>query len=214
MYAMLLMQMFTGKDYQSMTNSEKCCENDLSNLQEISPELKCIIYECLHAQDKTLQREEDRYDFEISRQINRELNMQNGGTDADFLEQEAFKDMMQIEANKAEKEEQKMNRLVQRKRPNPMANAKNYEQENARMGVTHEVDLILQEIDKSKAKAQYDKGMVGFSQDLGAVKKAKEQRYLTVQGLLNHPYFIMINEADISIVIDEFEKLQSQGDYE
>jgi hypothetical protein len=34
-----------------------------------------------------------------------------------------------------------------------MANAKNYEQENARMGVTHEVDLILQEIDKSKAKA-------------------------------------------------------------
>ena len=49
MYAMLLMQMFTGKDYQSMSNSEKCCENDLSNLQEISPELKCIIYECLHA---------------------------------------------------------------------------------------------------------------------------------------------------------------------
>lgn len=56
---------------------------------------------------------------------------------------------------------------------------------------------------------QYDKGLIGFTQDLsGSIKKAKETRYLTVQGLLNHPYFISINEADISIVIDEFEKLQ------
>lgn len=39
------------------------------------------------------------------------------------------------------------------------------------------------------------------------VKKEKEQRFLTIQGLLDHPYFIAINEADISIVIDEFEKL-------
>jgi hypothetical protein len=56
MYAMLLMQMFTGKDYHSMgeTHSLRNCEQDLSYLQEISPELKCIIYECLHAQDKTL----------------------------------------------------------------------------------------------------------------------------------------------------------------
>lgn len=77
------------------------------------------------------------------------------------------------------------------------------------MGITHEVDLILDQIDKKeKAKKQYDKGMVGFTQDLGSIKKAKEARYLTVQGLLNHPYFIQINEADISIVIDEFEKLQ------
>lgn len=30
-----------------------------------------------------------------------------------------------------------------------------------------------------------------------------------MQGLLDHPYFIQINEADISSVIDEFEKLQS-----
>jgi len=39
------------------------------------------------------------------------------------------------------------------------------------------------------------------------VKKEKEQKFLTIQGLLDHPYFISINEADISIVIDEFEKL-------
>lgn len=140
--------------------------------------------------------------------------MQNGGRDEDFLEQEAFKDMMKLEASKTDKEEEQINRLVQRKRTNPTANAKNYEVENARMGVTHEVDLILEEINKNKARSQYDKGMVGFTQDLGSVKKVKETRYLTVQGLLNHPYFIMINEADISIVIDEFEKLQSVGGYE
>jgi hypothetical protein len=46
-----------------------------------------------------------------------------------------------------------MQRLVSRKRENPTANAKNFEIENARMGVTHEVDLILQEIDKTKARA-------------------------------------------------------------
>ena len=39
------------------------------------------------------------------------------------------------------------------------------------------------------------------------MKKEKEQKFLTVKGLLDHPFFIKINEADISIVIDEFEKL-------
>ncbi len=51
------------------------------------------------------------------------------------------------------------------------------------MGVAHEVDLILQEIDKNQAKQQYDRGMVGFTQDLGSIKKVKESKYLTVQGL-------------------------------
>lgn len=27
-----------------------------------------------------------------------------------------------------------------------------------------------------------------------------------MQGLLNHPYFIAINEADIAVIIDEFER--------
>ena len=42
-------------------------------------------------------------------------------------------------------------------------------------------------------------------------KKEKEQKFLTIKGLLDHPYFISVNEADISIVIDEFEKLQQPG---
>ncbi len=76
------------------------------------------------------------------------------------------------------------------------------------MGISHEVDLLLDKMEKQTAKNQYDKGMIGFTQDVGAVKKQKDLKYLTVQGLLNHPYFIQINEADISTVIDEFEKLQ------
>jgi hypothetical protein len=43
------------------------------------------------------------------------------------------------------------------------------------------------------------------------VKKAKETKFLTIKGLLEHPYFIEINEADISIIIDEFESFQAQN---
>lgn len=60
--------MLTNHDY-TLTNerqSMKMIENDLNRL-EIDSELKCILYECLHAQDKTLKREEDRYNFEIAR---------------------------------------------------------------------------------------------------------------------------------------------------
>ena len=67
--------------------------------------------------------------------------------------------------------------------------------------------LAKEEAD-DREKEKYEKELIGFSQDVGVVKKEKETRYLTIQGLLDHPYFIAINEADISIVIDEFEKLQ------
>lgn len=77
------------------------------------------------------------------------------------------------------------------------------------MGVKNELDLLMGETrDKQDmAKFKKDKGLIEYSQIMGDVKKQKQERYLTIQGLLNHPYFISINEADISIVIDEFEKL-------
>jgi hypothetical protein len=89
--------MLTNHDY-TLTNerqSMKMIENDLNRL-EIDSELKCILYECLHAQDKTLKREEDRYNFEIARQITKDQHITGGGTEADFLEQERFKDLMKI----------------------------------------------------------------------------------------------------------------------
>jgi len=50
--------------------------------------------------------------------------------------------------------------------------------------------------------------LIEFTQQTGEeLKKQKAERYLTIQGLLNHPYFMDINESDISAIIDEFEKL-------
>ena len=37
-------------------------------------------------------------------------------------------------------------------------------------------------------------------------KKEKVDRYLTIQGLLNHPYFMSINDAEIAVIIDDFER--------
>lgn len=79
------------------------------------------------------------------------------------------------------------------------------------MGVHNELDLLMGEtLDRqSLAKTKKDKGMIEYTQSLGEVKKQKQEKYLTIQSLLNHPYFIAINEADIAIIIDEFEKLMS-----
>jgi hypothetical protein len=50
--------------------------------------------------------------------------------------------------------------------------------------------------------------LIKDSQDEKENKKEKEAKYMTIGGLLKHHYFMSINEADISVVIDEFEKLQ------
>lgn len=77
------------------------------------------------------------------------------------------------------------------------------------MGVQNELDLLMGETleKQDMAKTKKDKGLIDYTQDLGEVKKEKQEKYLTIQGLLYHPYFIQINEADIAVVIDEFEKL-------
>ena len=61
-----------------------------------------------------------------------------------------------------------------RKPENPQANRVNYEEENERMGVKNEIDLLLDDMDKNKARSKYDKDLVKFSQDAGIVKKEKE----------------------------------------
>ena len=72
--------------------------------------------------------------------------------------------------------------MIQRKPANPQANLKNYEEENKRMGVTNEIDLILGEdpIAQQEAKQKYERDLIRYSQDVGAVKKEKEQRFLTI----------------------------------
>lgn len=158
--------------------------------------------------------EEDRYQQEISQHIERESRNKGDDnqddTDTDLVNE--FKEL--VATQKAmDTEQNEVARLIQRKPTNPLANRKNYEEENKRMGVMNEVDLILGEHEREEARLKYDKDLIKFSQDIGVVKKDKEQKFLTIKGLLDHPYFIGINEADISIVIDEFEKLQ-QPNYE
>ena len=88
------------------------------------------------------------------------------------------------------------------------------------MGVTHELDLLMGETQEMQdmARSKMERGMIGFTS--GAVekidkkvkeseekgKKERQERYLTIQGLLGHPYFMSINEADIAVIIDEFER--------
>ena len=48
------------------------------------------------------------------------------------------------------------------------------------MGVRNEVDLILDDIERDKASKKFDRELVKFSQDIGVIKKEKEQRFLTI----------------------------------
>ena len=65
MYANLLIEMLTNKGGNN---------GDLLDTLEIEDiELKCILYECLNAENKTLKREEERYHYETKKFIEKEL---------------------------------------------------------------------------------------------------------------------------------------------
>ena len=66
--------------------------------------------------------------------------MMNGGSDAEFLEREAFKDMMRLEADKKEQEEAKVARVVQRKPANPKPMTKDFNKS--------ELETILEQMQK------------------------------------------------------------------
>ena len=90
------------------------------------------------------------------------------------------------------------------------------------MGVTHELDLLMNESPEMQdmARSKVERGVIEYTSSNTAVqkidkkvkesedkgKKQKQERYLTIQGLLAHPYFMAINEADIAVIIDEFER--------
>lgn len=133
------------------------------------------------------------------------------------MEKDTFQELMDFKkAQKEEEEHEEVKQLAQqrtisRKSKNPKQNARNFGDENRSFGVTNEVDLVLQRIaglkDRSQgefqvAKGQYGRQMINYSEDLKAMKQKKRERYLTVQSLLDHPYFLSINNADISTVID------------
>ena len=76
MYANLLIEMLTNKGGDN---------GDLLETLEIEDiELKCILYECLNAEKKTLKREEERYHYETKKFIEKELKGEKNEDDLDL----------------------------------------------------------------------------------------------------------------------------------
>lgn len=159
---------------------------------------------------KTLKRDQERYSEETKRYIEKHLAGQS--TNSELAMRNKFKEMMEQQKSQEASEEVNMRR-IQRKPQMPQANLKNYDRENERMGVRSAVDLFLGEQnskDHEHEVHKLDADLIRFTHDSeDKINKAKEPKYLTIKGLLDHPYFIEINEADISKVIDEFEKLEN-----
>ncbi len=61
------------------------------------------------------------------------------------------------------------------------------------------------------AKSKFDRSLLNYSQAVGVTKKEKDEKYLTIQSLLDHPYFLRINTADISspisLLLNDFESM-------
>lgn len=167
MFANLLIEMLTNRPEDSASLEEL----------DIDSELKCILYECLHAEDKTLKREEDRYHFETKKYIEKESSKNNA--DSDLATE--FKEMIAVEAARAAEDHEISQRIGKKRKPDmPVPNLKNYDAENDRMGVKNEIDLILGVEEKAVAQQMYDKELIRFSHSVGEVKRDKQQKFLTV----------------------------------
>lgn len=66
-YAMMLLQMLTNEQNHVIGGID-----EQLGLLEIDPELKSILYECIHAQDKINQMEQEQYDNEVNEFILKE----------------------------------------------------------------------------------------------------------------------------------------------
>lgn len=176
------------------TGSTVSPDDILSGLK-IDPELKAILYECLHAQDKVTQKEQETYDNEINTFIHKQktarmmAELQEMGDESipenEFAELDKFKQKIKSQ----EEEESKVPRAISRKGKNPKANNKNFEEENRSFGVKNEVDLVLQRIagqkdrtegDFLKAQGMHNRGMISYSGDANESKSKKQEKYLTV----------------------------------
>ena len=95
MYAKLLLEMLTNREADSQGHDSAATQ--LERLQ-IEPDLKCILYECLQAEKKTLKMEEDRYQQEIAQHIEKEASRarndagQGGSNDLDLVNE--FKELV------------------------------------------------------------------------------------------------------------------------
>mmetsp|Transcript_8819 Transcript_8819/g.13595 ORF Transcript_8819/g.13595 Transcript_8819/m.13595 type:complete len:259 (-) Transcript_8819:147-923(-) len=151
-FAKILIEMLS-LDYKCGFNDYAI--DDILYALDIDPELKAIIYECLHAKDKIAEKEQETYDNEINSFIHQERALkQKEDKEASSQDTEMFDEFHDLLEFKRQNEQQakedevekKITRTISRKSVNPKANRKNYEQENSDFGVATEVDLVLQRI--------------------------------------------------------------------
>ena len=64
-YAQILIQVLSNEASHNIPRSD----DDILTSLNISPELKAILYECLHAVDKIQEKEQETYENEISQYI-------------------------------------------------------------------------------------------------------------------------------------------------
>ena len=115
-----------------------------------------------------------------------------------------FKELIEKQKQMNE-EDEKVERLIHRKQKNPVANKVSFQEQNERMGIKNEVDLILNDIEKAEAQKKFDRDLIKFSQDIGVVKKEKEQKYQPVPpstdpvpSYINQYRFIMTQYHQVS----------------
>lgn len=70
MYARCLTEM--------LTNKEEGQPEDFEHI-DIDSDLKCILYECYHAKDNTDTKEQERYEVEIARYLQKETEKEGNG---------------------------------------------------------------------------------------------------------------------------------------
>lgn len=67
---------------------------------------------------------------------------------------------------------------------------------------------VNRKLDKPTRSKRKD---IGFSDDSGPTKKEKQEKYLTINALINHPYFGNTSkEVDVTMIIEEFEKFNAE----
>ena len=104
-------------------------------------------------------------------------------------------------------------RQVRRKQKNPQPNKTDFTKEDERIGQNLDTflkDGLTEEAQHARLNTMQEYGQLEFTKEGRSVRKEKQEKYLTIEGLLGHPYFTEIANLDIPAIIDEYEKL-TQG---
>lgn len=129
-------------------------------------------------------KEQERYETQISRYLQRESEKAGHAQDKqreEFKEQIA-KDKEAFHEQEAAQLSTTNSRSIKRKPDVPKQNARNFEEENLRMGVTNELDLLMSEPAEVQdmARSKMERGLIEYSaqqqQNAASLKGEKKKK--------------------------------------